>query len=847
MRKTVLHGTKAIILLSFLLLFGLFFLSGCEITDDDGDGVINTEDLCDNTPTGAEVDEYGCTDSQADPDNDGVHIRLDQCPDTSLDESADQSDGCSDSQKDSDNDGINDLDDICPDTLDIATADTRGCSDSQKDTDWAMVATESFHTLAIKEDGRLFAWGNNNYGQLGIEGITSANSPIQVGTDSDWVYVEAGPRNSFAIKEDGSLYAWGLNSKGQLGDGTIEAKTIPTRIGDDNDWACITSGTKNAYYTSFGYPDFTLGIKTDGTLYAWGLNNYGQLGDGTTEDKLVPTQIGSDTDWQKVSAGGFHSVALKSDGTLHAWGANNYGQLGDGTKVNRSEPTLIPLTSGTWSSVDAAEDHTVAVSGGYLYGWGHNEFGQIGLNSGSEVSITSPTLIGSDGDWDFAETGYGHTLASKFDGSLYSLGLNDFGQIGDGTTSNKRTPTFVTTGIRRFTICAGGNMSIAITMDNSLLAWGWNRYGQLGDGSGQFIDQPIRIGHDYNWQTVDGGSVHSLGLKTNGELYGWGSNNSYQLNSSRIDSHQPIQIGLDSDWATVSAGGNYSLAVKHDRTLYQWGRLSNFSSYIRDPSQISTEDNWDIISVGDEHALATKTNGTLYSWGHNAYGKLGNGLDTSDSGASYYTPVMIETLSNCKFIIAGEESSTAITEGGSLYSWGSYIDSALYSYNPYYKVPTLQTAYTDWESMAMGGNSPNSTFVIGLREPQIFMAWGGNGSGQLGIGSTESTSDPTQVGYDMDWSGCSAGDGHVIALKDDGSIYGWGANQYGQLGDGTYTGKTFPTQLASNDDWTFVSAGNNYTLAIKDNGTLYGWGDNLNGQLGTPTVYKPVPVLVNAN
>ena len=228
-----------------------------------------------------------------------------------------------------------------------------------------------------------------------------------------------------ALKQDGTLWAWGHNWKGQLGDGTTVNKNIPVQIGTDT-WQAVAAGYSH-----------TVALKQDGTLWAWGDNEHGQLGDGTTVNKNIPVQIGEESAWQAVATWGSHTVALKQDGTLWAWGHNWKGQLGDGIIVNKTSP--VQIGTDTWQAVAAGSDHTVVLKDdGTLWAWGDNEAGQLGDET--TVNKNIPVQIGEESAWQAVAAGVDHTVALKDDGTLWAWGDNEAGQLGDGTQENKTSP-----------------------------------------------------------------------------------------------------------------------------------------------------------------------------------------------------------------------------------------------------------------------------------------------------------------------------------------------------------------------------------------------------------------------
>ncbi|MCL1808830.1 MAG: hypothetical protein FWG42_03565, partial [Clostridiales bacterium] len=311
--------------------------------------------------------------------------------------------------------------------------------------DWGAVSAGGSHSIAIKTDGSLWAWGANTYGQLGDGTRTNRNAPVRIGLDNDWVAVSASDKHTVALKKDGSLWAWGANNFGQLGDGTSEQRTAPVRVGTDNDWAEVFSAGWSHGETNLPFAH-TVALKTDGSLWTWGNNHHGQLGDGTADDEkhTTPIRIGTATDWVAVSAGCAHTVALKSDGSLWTWGYNLTGGLGDGTEVNRHRPIRVG-TDNDWAVGWGGYCYTVALkTDGSLWSWGENFSGELG--DGTTINRSLPSRIGTDNDWvaaaptrAFADKG-SHTLALKASSSLWAWGNNASGQLGDGTAINRGVP-----------------------------------------------------------------------------------------------------------------------------------------------------------------------------------------------------------------------------------------------------------------------------------------------------------------------------------------------------------------------------------------------------------------------
>jgi len=360
----------------------------------------------------------------------------------------------------------------------------------------------------------LFTWGRNNVGQLGHNTVVNKSSPTQTITGgSNWKSVSISSGVSVtAIKTDGTLWSWGLGSSGQLGDNTVTTRSSPVQT--------ITFGTN---WKQVACGDHTSAIKTDGTLWCWGLNSDGQLGDNTLIKKSSPVQtVAFGTNWKQVASDNSNTVAIKTDGTLWTWGLNSYGQLGDNTLIKKSSPVQTVAFGTNWKQVACGYQHISAIkTDGTLWTWGRNTNGQLGNNTITSTSSPVQTIaFGTNWKQVSVALQGGTTACIKTDGTLWTWGYNGNGQLGDNTQTNRSSPIqTIAFGANWKSVDCGGTHTAAIKTDGTLWCWGGNDlFGNLGDNTRTDRSSPVQtITRGTNWISVSCGSLMTAAV-TNGDL-----------------------------------------------------------------------------------------------------------------------------------------------------------------------------------------------------------------------------------------------------------------------------------------------------------------------------------------
>ncbi|MBW2255857.1 MAG: tandem-95 repeat protein [Deltaproteobacteria bacterium] len=765
----------------------------------------------------------------------------------------------------------------------------------------------------VKPDGTMWAWGSYSVG-IGDGTDLYRDAPVQVlgadGTtyDDDWAAIAPGSELTLALKQDGTVWAWG-DDHGFLGDGAEEDRYTPVQVCDVDQTAPCSSHLSDVIAVGAKY--FGVALKSDGTVWAWGEGYDGQTGNGTFDDAPTPVQVcdtgetapcGSFfTDVVAIAVGGYHALALKPDGTVWGWGSNSAGTVGDGTINHREAPVQVcaanqiaPCTSFLTDivAISAGNRHSLALgSDGTVWGWGANNHGRLG--DGTEDQREVPVQVCAPGDTApctafltnvvSLAAGNEHSQAVKSDGTLWTWGSNEEGELGDGCVvdvdcADSWTPIQVGAETDWFAVLHGGSQqSLAMKDDATLWSWGDNGSGQLGDDSA-FLEVPTRVGEADDWIAVSLVDNHALALREEGgggtTLWAWGENrygevgNDCTFDTDCVYELVPVQVlgadgqSHDDDWEAISAGyGNHSLARKDTGTLWAWGRndsgqLGNGDTttdwpipmQVLEPDGATYEDDWGAASTGGAFTVALKSDKTVWSWGHNNYGQLGNG----EQGHSTREPLPVQVcaagethpcgafLTGVDVIRVGSVHSLALTATHALYAWGNGDKGELGdgndtdSYVPVQVLGADGVNYdSDWEEIVAGRG-----YNLARKQDNSVWSWGSNSSGQLGLG----TDAPSHVSrpfpvcelYDTLGTTCTtaltevvaiaAGADHSLAVKEDGTLWAWGDNEYGELGVGNESEWEVPVQVGTDTDWKAVSASYYRSAARKDDDSLWVWG-----------------------
>jgi alpha-tubulin suppressor-like RCC1 family protein len=542
-------------------------------------------------------------------------------------------------------------------------------------------------------DGTVWAWGHNLFGELGDGTQTQQSLPVQVRTRRAVIgasppldgisAIAAGGNHSLALRADGGLWAWGWNPHGQLGDNTTVTRAVAVRVQAAQRFSAPLSGV----IAIAAGEAHSLAIRADGRAVAWGFNAEGQLADGTTQERHAPVAMLYDKKSPQTfvtaiagggsSLAGSHSLLVFEHAQALAWGNNDHGQLGDGSHTSSAVPVAVETkVTGDFlrpKAIGAGDRHSLAVQsggpqlfppGGIVFAWGDNAAGQLdGAPSGGE---STPVRAGTFEGAASLEGGGAHSLALLADGTVVAWGSNASGQLGDGPNVLSTGPLFVRDPIPPgdpfpgvIAVAAGTDFSLALRVDGTVWAWGANGAGQLGDGTTDVQPLPVQVrnaggdGYLTGVKAIAAGGRHALALKADGTAWAWGDNQRGQVgDGSGSNQGFPVPVvdlppdGDNPPWAiAVAAGGQHGLLLLANGHLRAWGandrgQLGDDSTTdrplpVRVHNTVAQDGDLDgvkAIAGGGEHTLALRAEtGHVMAWGSNSDGQLGTSFINSSA------------------------------------------------------------------------------------------------------------------------------------------------------------------------------------------------------------------------
>lgn len=622
-----------------------------------------------------------------------------------------------------------------------------------------MVAATS-HVVLVDAQGRVWGWGDNTSGQLGDGTSLSRTRPAQITGISDvravaaaydasiflksdgsvWstvaptgeikqvkglaaaISVAAGATHGVALKSDGTVWTWGINYNGALGNGSatvsfsdpLQANQVPGISGA----TAIAAG----YYNTFA-------VLADGTVRGWGINDFGQLLDGTTTTRYAPVLLAGLDDVKQISIKSGQMYALKRDGTVWNWGS-----------TGQTLPTRNSGPSGViWIEANAGDGYLALTADGTLWAQGSNRYGEFGDGTTSYRAFATP-VQGIPTPAAFV-AGWGNTVLVRTDGTVWVAGSNAHGQSGLETNLYRSTPTTIPglDGVVAFSTGGSSTYPCTVALTGDGKVWGWGAGQCLGTSEDQ--SSPVTLPAFAGAVAVSVGMNSTMALQSDGSVWMQGSNSFGQRGNGSTAFSAPGTVPGLADVASITAGSNFNFAITRDGTLWAWGK--NDRGQLGDGT---TTDRYQPVAVGPGfrsvtagamHVLAVKSDGTLWAWGWNGYGQVGDGTETTRT-----SPVQIGT--GFQTVGAGVYYSAALKTDGSLWGWGSNGAGAPGTGAGVDTNVPLQIG-TGYIAFAVGKGGAQSDYIVALKADGTVWAWGANPYGQLGDGTFVGHAGPATV------------------------------------------------------------------------------------------------------
>jgi alpha-tubulin suppressor-like RCC1 family protein len=708
-------------------------------------------------------------------------------------------------------------------------------------------ALEAEHSLAVTGAGEVWTWGTNTRGQLGDGTTTAHHSPAAIASFSGVTSAKAGEEHSIALKSDGTVWSWGANGFGQLGHHGSTDQSTPGQVSN------LTGITAIATWTTFN-----LALKSDGTVWGWGTDYQGELGDGGwNTTRPTPVQTSNLTSVVAIAAGGIHGLAVKSNGSVWAWGRNPNGQLGDGTTTGRTEPVQV---SGLTNAIAVAGGlkHSLALkSDGTVWAWGLNSRGQLG--DGTTTTRTTPVAVSGLSNIVSIAAGDDFSVAVGSDGIVYGWGANTKGQIGDWTTVDRWTPTPISdtgyawkAGTPALSVAAGTfNAAQTVTVTNPQS--GVDMHYTLSGAEPTQADPSVT-------GTISVDATATL------KVAAWKSGFARSNTTSAAYTLTPVTPVLSPAGGSYTAAQTVTISTTTAQTTIRYtldGSTPTESSTLYTAPVV-------VDTSGTLKAVAFRTDWTPSAAASGAFTMDFGTLPTpsvSPAAGTYISEAAVTATSIAGGTIRYTLDGTDPTTGSTLYTgpfsvlttstlkvkaWHpDYSPSATESVAYTIKVaaPVFSPsagAYTAGQAIAVSTATSGATITYTLNGTNPTPADPGIASGGTLLAGNYTlkatawkagltASDVTVGMYAINAPRVAGGAVHTLALRADGTLWAFGENAVGQIGDGTVTRQLTAVQVAGLTGVQTVAAGGTHSLALLGDGTVRAWGGSNVGQVGDGT------------
>ena len=685
--------------------------------------------------------------------------------------------------------------------------------------------------------------------------------------------VSLGQDHGLALRSDGTVVSWGSDIHGQLGIGRSLISTIPLKVPGLSSVRSIAGGSAHS-----------LAVRKDGTVWAWGANAHGQLGDGTAIDRSSPVQVPGVTNAVMACGGYWHTAALRQDGTVWTWGTNSYGQLANGTPDGAFWSTPPgPVTGMTGvTSIACYSNQTIALlQDGTVRAWGANGHGELGDGTTTDrglpvqvsglsnvVAINGTAALKSDGTvWEWGYCGWSGlppnlvpVQAAGISGAV-AIGVSNGSIFGaqaeaiksDGVTwwewTPGTTPSAQAPAGQLKAVASAPWQTFLLKADGSVVASGLNGLGHLGigitpTGGWDWYSDFLPVVGLSNVTALASGDTHALALDASGDVWAWGDDALGQLGrGGALSNTVPTVIpGLNNIVQVAASQAGASLAVDQSGNVWAWG--NNYHGQLGDgtganrsaPVRLTGIQDVQTVSGGDVTSMALKRDGSVWAWGNNFYGQLGNG--SAPSGSFSTAPAPVAGLTNFT-AIAAHDHMLAVRQDGTVWAWGFNGNGQLgVGTTASSLLPVQIPALSGVKSVAAGGGVYSHSFAI--KTDGTVMAWG---AGQLGNGPwlEKGQLTPVPVPGLTGVVEISSSDRHTLARRTDGSVWGWGQAWGSALGSrfansyNAYSSTDIPLAIVDLGPMQAMSTGNNFSALLGTDGLLYMGGANAMGQLGDGT------------